>query len=412
MKLGGWDTFSALSIDLANQALEAGQDQLLTTFDHNRDGVRIKGTFGPWRILPGPGIQSLRMEIFIREGRARGLSRLRTVDLAGMSLEVELPLGVVPSPDGKAPAELKFDLAQDGLPPEEIVIPFGLNGPKGRLDDLASEILQLALCDCLSKNADKIGFVFARIAPGGQSGSSMYTPHLGWASLPMGDGRQYLAIFGAKQPPTASMGTDKVDPELIGAAGSAVFACSFPLYAERVLTPWLTANFKPKAKFAAKGGAVHLTSKPKLPKVKTPIGHLQPVLSKMQLTPGGGGLRVTLTSLTPLKLGTTLIVDMDFVMKLTVDAKGKIGLKPDRKPKVRHRIDGKGFIGAIVSVIVELVLNATGTDIDRIAAGLAAKFQNLNTPDAQPVVWTGARRFVTKKVQCQQCLWFADTRAA
>jgi hypothetical protein len=412
MKLLGWDTVSAISYDLANQALEAGHERLLTSFNHNREGLKLRGEFGPWRIVPGGSMRNLHLEIFVRQGKASGLGRPRAKpkDLSGMTLRVEIPLGLIPSPDGKAPAELRFELGDDDSI-SSAVIPLGLNDPAGRLDELERELVQLGLSDCLSKNRDKIGFVFAAITPGA-GGGVMQTPHLDWASLSTGDGRNYLAIFGSRKKPTAAMTPDKIDPELVAGQGAAYFACSRGIYAENILVPWLSQNFKPKANFRPGGQFAVLAKSVKLPKVGSPIGQLSPYISAMKVGPNMGGLLVDLQSVTPLNKSVRVVVHMKIRMRMFVDGNGRIGLKKDPKPIIKHEVEGSGVFGGLLAGLVKLILKFSGTNIQDIARNLATKFQTMNTPAAQPVLWTGTRPFVTTQAKSEECLWFSDDRPA
>ena len=360
-------------------------------------------------------MRKLHMELYIRQGTARGLTKsaLRPFDLSGMTLRVEIPLGLVPSPDDVAPAELRFDLGDGGAEVAEAIVPLDLKDPDGRLTDIDAELVQLALCDCLSKNRDKIGFVFAEVAPGAaQAGAWMYTPHLDWASLSTGDGRNYLAVFGALTKPTPAMVPGKIDPDLIAGVGAAYFACSRRIYASNILVPWLTGNFRSKGTFTPDGNFARLARPVRLPKINTVVGKLTPAIQTMRVGPNVGGLGITLESHTPVNQSVTIIVRMTLKMKMFVDASGNVGLKPDPKPKIKHEVVGKGILGSIIAAIAKLVIAATGTNIEKIATSLAHKFQAINVPAAQPVAWTGTRKFVTSTAKSEDCLWFSDARPA
>lgn len=415
MKLLGWDTVSALSVGLANQALEAGQETLVSAFAHRGDGLVMEGRFGPWQIVSGGALGLLHMDLHIREGVARGLPGMarRKIDLAGIVLRIEVPLALVPSPDGVGPTELRFWAQDDQTAKRDLIRPLGLTDPKGRLDDIASEMLQLALCECLSANMENISYVFAQVSPHQAKAEDWAaTPHLAWACLGTGDGRQYLAILGSMAPPRPDMAPDKIDPEVISGQGTAYIALSRQLYVERVLAPWLTANFRPKAAFRLDGGAVRLARPVHLPPVPSKIGDLHPVIDAMHFAvePGGLGLRLQAHADA---MGATVRVEMALHMALYLDkATGKVGLRPDPHPKVSHRVEGHGIFGWLVELIVNIVIAVTGTSIADVAKGIAAGMQNLNTPGASAVRWHGVRDFHITEASCDQNLWFADTRPA
>jgi hypothetical protein len=198
MNLLGWDTTSALDIDLVNQALEAEQEGLVNRFLHIRDNIVLRGLFGPWQIVRGGSMRLLHMDLHIRSGQARGIRTkgTRPVELGGMILHVEIPLRMVPSPDGKAPAQLRFVIREDD--PEEVgkITALGLTDPHGQLDEM--ELRAVATCpDRLPVGASRQGGLRLCRGHAHKAGSWAATPHIDWAMLETGDGRAYLAILGA-----------------------------------------------------------------------------------------------------------------------------------------------------------------------------------------------------------------------
>lgn len=409
MNLLGWDTVSALGTPLANQALQAAQERLASRFSHCRDGLQAEGSFGPWQIVAGGAPGLLHMDLHIRDGTARGLGRGAT-DLAGMVLRIEVPLALVPSPDGKRPAELRFKTVE-GTPPPDLIKPLALKDPRQQLDDIGGQMLQIALCECLSASMGSVSYVFAEIAPHNAGGGDWAaTPYLDWACLNTGDGRQYLAIFGAMAPPRPDMALDKIDVEVIAGKGSAYFAFSPRIYGERLLLPWLNANFRPRAQFRANGGAITLARPVPLPPAPSKVGTLHPVIDRMTLSVAKGGLAIRLDAHAE-AMGATVRVTMSMMLAMQLDkATGRVGLCPDPNPKTSYRVEGHGIFGWLVELIVHLIIGLTGTSITDIAKGIAAKMQALNAPGASMVHWNGVRDFVTTEAACDGCLWFADTR--
>jgi hypothetical protein len=414
MNLLGWDTTSALDIDLVNQALEAEQEGLVNRFLHIRDNIVLRGLFGPWQIVRGGSMRLLHMDLHIRSGQARGIRTkgTRPVELGGMILHVEIPLRMVPSPDGKTPAQLRFIIREDD--PEEVgkITALGLTDPHGQLDEMELELLQLALTDCLSAHLDKVAFVFAAVTPH-KAGSWAATPHIDWAALETGDGRAYLAILGALGQPTPEMEPDKIDPDLIVGEGTAYHAFSPRLYASQMLVPWLNANFKPKASFKAAGATAKLAAPVSLSKIDTPVGKKTPVLRRLEFSMKKGGMGIFVKSTVDVGGGVTIHVEVTMFLPMILNAKtGIVGLRPDPKPKTKHWTEGHGPFGGFVKLFVDLILDITGTNVAAIAKGVATKMQSINTPAAQPVVWTGTRGFVATKAECDGVIFLADTRPA
>jgi hypothetical protein len=298
--------------------------------------------------------------------------------------------------------------------PEEVgsIAALGLTDPHGQVDDLESELLQVALTDCLSAHLDKVAFVFAAVSPH-KAGSWAATPNIDWAMLEPGDGRSFLAILGSMSPPTPEMEPDKIDPELITGPGTAFHAFSPRLYAAQMLVPWLNANFKPKATFTASGNTARLARAVSLPDIDTPIGHKTPVLRRMDFTMKKGGMGIFVKSTVDAGGGVTVHVEVSMFLKMVLDtSKGIVGLQPDPNPKTKHWTEGHGPFGWLVKLFVDLILGVTNTNVSAIAKGVAKRMQALNTPAAQPVVWTGARDFVVTKAECDGIIYLADTRPA
>ena len=413
MNLLGWDTTSALDISLVNQSLEAEQDRLVSQFRLQRDDMKLQGFFGPWQIVKGGSMRLLHMDMHIRSGQARKIRTRgnRPIELGGMILHVEIPLRMVPSPDGTTPARLRFIVGADD--PEDVgaITALGLTDPHDRVDAMESELLQIGLTDCLSAHLDKVSYVFAEIAPH-KGGSWAAMPYLDWASLQTGDGRAYLAIFGALREPTAKMEPDKIDPELIAGEGTAYHAFSTRLYMEKVLVPWLNDNFSPKTRFAAKGNSAGLAAGPvRLPPVSTGLGQKTPYIMQLNFKLQRGGLAVSVKSTTDIGADVYVHATVGLFMPFTMDPKtGSVGLRPDPKPKVKTWTEGRGIFGGLTKAVADLLIGLSGTNLSAIATNTARKMQSMNTPVAQPVTWTGTRGFKATKAIIDGAILVADTR--
>lgn len=65
MNLGGWDMVSVVPMDRVNAAM-AASGHTPTDFSYRERPLRIKGRFGPWRIVPGGSVQLPHVDIPIR----------------------------------------------------------------------------------------------------------------------------------------------------------------------------------------------------------------------------------------------------------------------------------------------------------------------------------------------------------
>lgn len=331
MNLGGWDMVSVVPMDRVNIAM-AASGHTPTDFSYRERPLRIKGRFGPRRIVPGGSVQLPHVDIPIAEGRSLDAQgRPPMVDLAGLVLRVELVLRLIPPPDDPGARDLVFDVMRDGLdtalPP---VRPLALMGGKARMGAQASRVLMLALAVCLSAHPDRISHVFARTCTSGP----LDMAHHDWAWLETSNAR-HLAMFGSLAPPTPDMRPDRADPQLLQDGRSRAFALSDKTFFTRILGPWMNNGFRPRGRFNAGAAAVSLTSPLALPPRKEGGYILQPVLHRLWLARKGAGLQQSGYCQARLDgHSITLHTEMTMTLPFAFDAKtGTVQLRLDPKPQ-------------------------------------------------------------------------------
>lgn len=409
MNLGGWDTMSASAIPLINAGLAASTIARDTTFSFVEAGLSVEGTFGPWRILEGGSLQLLQMAIPIVEGRLTGLGP-EPQALDGLELIVEVALRLLPNQTGDA-IDLVFAFesqTESGLALSVLHVV----DPKERFPHIGNALVQQTLAQALNANVAGVAQVLATIPSRGATKTWLATPYVDWANVVLGDGRQYLAIFGALRKPTAKMGLDKVDPKLFSGNGSAYFAASRVIFNERLMAPYLSANFRPKTKFKAVGGGNTVRAARFLLPAPKKIERL--TISTLEMVLAGGGLRCKVNAVARLK-AANLHLQLTMLMPFSFSRKGgKIGFSPDKNPKIKHwtkpRKDVDIFMKSIGFLVTALVVELAKKSIYGLVRGIATRMQNINAPAKMPASWIGLRDFEASQARLGSCFWFRDDR--
>ena len=104
MDLFGWDTIFATTLSKANQALRAGMANLVSSFTFSESGFDLTGAFAPWQMVTGGAGKLLHMQVPIVSGTMKSGSG--SIDLAGLSVTVEVSLQLLPSQAGAGASDL------------------------------------------------------------------------------------------------------------------------------------------------------------------------------------------------------------------------------------------------------------------------------------------------------------------
>ena len=421
MNLNGWDTTSVVAIDLVNHALEQNTGKLVTRFEFRDDPILMRGTFGPWRIVPGGSLQKLHVEIPITDGWIRGVMRSARTKLTGTVLTVEIGLRLLPRADAKDTHDLVFDLSAGDTPEARPIRGIDIRGTGGKLSPEQIETVHVALVDCLNAHAEQVAFVFASVEARGTAAD-------GWLQMPWNDftyvetvrGRHYLALMGSRKKPTPQMTPDRFDPKLLEGQAPACFALSHELYLTGLLLPWLNASFRPKARFkyaVAKWpdakhsvAGVVLQSPVALPK----SGDAHPALKSLVFSVQGSALAVSAHAEAHVGAGCHLQVKIDMTMPMALDpATGAVSIRSDPRPRETHWFDANnpfGWMVAAGATILEWLVPHLRDQISGTVQGFARGMQGQNNPLAQPKVWNGVRDFKPSRFVVSPFIWFADTR--
>lgn len=402
MNLMGQDIVSLVSIELINEALAKNADKLITGFHFRENGIDLEGTFGPWQIIRGGAPKLLNVRVPIEEGRIEGLSGSKAIDLSGLALVLQLALRLIPSPSGKGGKDLRFDVIREGMLAAPPVAPIEIIDPDGRLTAMQKAVLNEAITSCLSAHLPKISYVFASVDAAGNSAFAM--PNSNWRYEETGDGRAYLAIMGALDDKAG----EGVDPLLVKDGAEMAFAVSKKAFLGKLLHPYLSQNFKPRASFAYHNAqqTVSLTSKVSLPELKQGIWWVRPTITELVFSLSKGALDVKAVSVSEMPLWTTFKSTVRPHMPFTVRG-GKVAFTPDRNPKEEHSVGLPGALDWLIGWFVNWIVSFFDKAITSVVQSITTHMQVLNTPGMQPVRWNGVSEFRSDMGELGDCFWLA-----
>lgn len=407
MNLHGMDTVSVISAALANRALAAGANRLITTFDYREGRVRLQGTFGPWQIVPGGSGRLLRVDLPIKTGTANGLRGQRTKSLGGLTVRVDLSLRLIPAPTGGGVHDLCFDIEGSGGS-GGAALPLTVIDPEEILTPVERSALASAMGACLSAHAADISFVFAQVGRAGAGPLSM--PNHDWRYVETGDGTGYLAIAGALG---AISGDEDFDPELLKGEAQAVFALSYRAFYERILLPYLQSSFRPKAGFKLSGAKIVSTSSIRLPEQTSGVWWVKPTITGLSFVLKKGALEVTAVTRSEMPLWTTFDCTVVSTLPFVLNAKHDMRFQPDPKPKVTYSVGLPPVLDTLIGWFVNWIVGFFDAPIKAMVSGIATGMQSMNSRAGQPVSWTGIRDFETDAAELSAtCFRTADLRPA
>ena len=149
MDLFGWDTIFATTLSKANQALRAGMANLVSSFTFSESGFDLTGAFAPWQMVTGGAGKLLHMQVPIVSGTMKSGSG--SIDLAGLSVTVEVSLQLLPSQAGAGASDLRFNFSSVGSTPGSatpgLVTPLSISDPQNRLTSVQQRIVMGAVAN-------------------------------------------------------------------------------------------------------------------------------------------------------------------------------------------------------------------------------------------------------------------------
>lgn len=250
MNIGQWDTICTVQTSYVNQQLANNLDQILQEFSYGGDDpfagpYTIRGTFGPWQVVPGGSNSLLHMQVPIKSGTLSPRSGSST-DISGMSVVVEISLALLPAPGSSSQHELRFDFREVGTQPGDttpgLVTPFSVSDPNhtGKGSTVENAVVQ-----CLVAHGSEVSFVFATVGvvdPGAQSWLSPTASTYNYTN-PVGGGEGFLSILSATQGQDISGWDAQIDSALLSTEYPITFAVSQPLFLQNVVMPLLPRSF-------------------------------------------------------------------------------------------------------------------------------------------------------------------------
>lgn len=450
MNLGGWDTMSAAKMPLINAALAKETTTNKRRFSFAEGTIKVEGTFGPWRILDGGSMQLLHMAFPIAEGSLTGL-RDQPVPLDGLELMLEVRLRLLPNQAGDG-VDLMLASSRQAES-NDAVRPLQVIDPDNRFPFIGDDLVMAALGHALNANLEAFTYALAHLKTRGSTSDWLRLPHVDWANIRLGDGRQYLAVFGSARKPGAAMALDKVDPNLFRGNGSAYFAASYAVFYEKLLAPHLTKEFRPRTRFRAGRGGV--SSAPYLIRSESalrpqneifggfnPIKKIFPPKNKIfpppkkrrnnvPQNPAAGIIeRLTVEQMTfrcataalsvdikavALLRAAKLNIQVNLAMPFRHDAKtNNISFAKDKNPNIRHQSVPRGDVDLITRslgfVVTSVIIELAKKQVHGMIQMIATNMQSFNNPTNIPTSWAGVRDFRASQAVMDRCFWFCDTR--
>jgi len=404
MDLHGWDTAYATHIGQLNLAL-AAPGATVRSFEAEEEGWMVRGTLGPWRIVPGGAGILLHLEVPITEGSLCS-SGGPEASLAGVSVLLEINLQVLPS---KLPGEqeLGFHFQHRGQPGANApgntgaVTPLKVLNPAG-LSFTQQAVLGAALADSLVRQASAIAFSFASISvvPPGATGSWLTPRSCAYAYCQTDGGEGFLVIYGATDGRNTDALPRQVDPALIAGQAQACFAISPALFLKNVIQPMLpqvyagtdAATFT----FDAAQGTIRSTRAIGVGGIKSGAITYYPQIQSLAITTAGSRLTVRLEGDCDMYMGMSLTFAISSQSESHFDAsKATLSLSKDPNPAVSHSSHIPWYdylMGPLADIIMAIVVPLVA---DGIANGLNSAMQGMTFSNAGPqsVRWAGMKAF-------------------
>lgn len=406
MNLNGWDTGYATTLAEVNAGL-AAPHAVPAAFNVSAQGMQVQGGFGLWSIVPGGAGDLLHLLVAVASGSISG-GGAATVDLAGMSVLIEINLQLLPSGVASQQA-LKFNFKTVGTASTPsapgVVKPLLVFDPAKKLSFLQSAVFGACIAQSLVDQQAAISFSFANIsvvAPGGAGGlSSWLTPvSCAYEYYQTGAGAGYLVILSA----TDSRKTDgisrNIDPELISGPWAGFYAISEALFLRNVIQPILPKlypgtddsyfHFDP-------AGAVITATKPiAMAGTKPAAITYYPRITALQISVVGSTVVAIVSGDCDLYMGMSMTFSVSSTSQSSVDpGTGELSLSKDPNPVESHdsHIPWYDYLmGGIPDLIMAIVVPIVA---DSVAGGLSSAIKGMSfaSAGAQNVHWAGMKAF-------------------
>ena len=246
MNINGWDTICVIAADYINTQLGRNLGQLIQTFDYSATDpfagpYTIKGTFGPWQLVPGGSNTLVHMNIPITSGSVTLASGAST-DISGMAVVVEISLNLLPAQSDQSLTQLTFNFQQAGKVPGDttpgLVTPVTFSDPN---NTGKGSFVETAVVQVLIANAREVSFVFATIGLVQPNVNTWLRPVKSAYTYtqPVGQGSGYLSILSVTLDREISGLSTELDTSLISSSFLVSIAISSDLFLQNVVMPML-----------------------------------------------------------------------------------------------------------------------------------------------------------------------------
>ncbi|MGE0143693.1 MAG: TULIP family P47-like protein [Planctomycetota bacterium] len=403
MKLNGWDTAYATTIDQVNAVL-ADPKNTVSTFSLTEQGLTVTGAFGAWSIVPGGSGQLLHLVTNILSGTVSG-GGVAAGDLAGTSVLLEVNLQFLPT---KLPQQqdLRFHFEKVGKAGAAtgpgVVTPLSVTDPHKSLSFLQSAVLGVAVAQCLVDHADSISFAFANIslAPPGPGDGWLAPVSCAYTYFQTGNQVGYLVVLAVTDSRSTDALSRQIDPELVAGAGHAFFAISSRLFLEHVIQPVLPQVY-PGTKaasfsFDAVRNRIECSSHIAVGGVKSGAITYYPIINALAITVAGSSVCSAAFGDCDLYMGMSMTFGVTCNALASFDgSKAELSLARDTHPNMSYESHIPWYdylMGGIPDLIMAIVVPLVA---DGIADGLGAAVSNMSFTKAGPqsVKWAGTKAF-------------------
>lgn len=405
MNIFGWDTVYAASIDCINRSLASNPLLLLSEFsfpiDQNGQG---QGKFGVWKIVKGGSGKLLHLDITIANGTFTLGPYAPDIELADISIQVEVALQFLPAKIDNNVYELCFDITHLGKQPGKTaageITPLSLKDPHNRLSFEAIAILPTAIAECLIQHVTNISYVFATLNPSTGS-SSWLNPVASGYFYYESSNADYLVILSLTENTDISQLNLEIDASLVDGSPQAAFAFSKQLFLRRVIEPVLPAIYghgSSDATFAFNDSDASIvnTTTVSTDQVKSGAIWYSPEINGIKTTVDGSNLVTAIHGSCSMGLGINLSFALLNRNVASVDAaSGHLKFAADPNPIFSHDASipwYDWFLGplpdALMAIIVPLVANGIANGIQNQATQFTVA---KNPPES--IHWTGLEHF-------------------
>ena len=422
MDLFGWDTIFATTLSKANQALRAGMANLVSSFTFSESGFDLTGAFAPWQMVTGGAGKLLHMQVPIVSGTMKSGSG--SIDLAGLSVTVEVSLQLLPSQAGAGASDLRFNFSSVGSTPGSatpgLVTPLSISDPQNRLTSVQQRIVMGAVANCLVQNGPKVSYIFGTINPLAISIPWLRPAASDYAYADaQGSSDGVLAILSVTSNRDISALQRGLDQTVIqGWTGDAFLAIAPALTLPNLIQPGLPAAFgcsasqfafSPSAPYVNQP-AIYVASPFGLPRVDASGESYYPRVTGGVLLVQNNVVACSLSGDCDMGMGIGLTFSWGGGSPITFDPTSKIiGFTPDPNPTFSHDTSMSWYdyffdIIPVSAIILNVTVAVIGNQIGgSLQQGLAGGISIAKTPPLL-VQWNGTNQFNVTGVELATAL--------